>query len=87
MENPIKMDDLGVPLFLETPIDPNFLGHPNPTPSAPFLQALSCDLFVASFCANSLGSGFRFRGKIRWLEGENVLGDVGRLFRYETKYI
>ena len=25
MENPIKMDDLGVPLFLETPIwDPQF---------------------------------------------------------------
>ena len=23
MENPIKMDDLGVPLFLETPISPN----------------------------------------------------------------
>ena len=24
MENPIKMDDLGVPLFLETPIYPKF---------------------------------------------------------------
>ena len=24
MENPIKMDDLGVPLFLETPIFPKF---------------------------------------------------------------
>ena len=26
MENPIKMDDLGVPLFLETPIYPDFEG-------------------------------------------------------------
>ena len=26
MENPIKMDDLGVPLFLETPIRENFRG-------------------------------------------------------------
>ena len=25
MENPIKIDDLGVPLFLETPIYPNQL--------------------------------------------------------------
>ena len=38
VENPIKMDDLGVPLFLETPIshlqtiDPNFLGHPSKSP-------------------------------------------------------
>ena len=24
MENPIKMDDLGVPLFAETPICPNW---------------------------------------------------------------
>ena len=31
MENPIKMDDLGVPLFLETPLCFSFLGfidHP-----------------------------------------------------------
>ena len=28
MENPIKMDDLGVPLFLETPIYGNFEGFP-----------------------------------------------------------
>ena len=28
MENPIKMDDLGIPLFLETPIcSPPFLGN------------------------------------------------------------
>ena len=28
MENPIKMDDLGVPLFLETPINPQVIsGH------------------------------------------------------------
>ena len=28
MENPIKMDDLGIPLFLETPnIDTNRWGH------------------------------------------------------------
>ena len=26
MENPIKMDDLGIPLFLETPIY-MFIGH------------------------------------------------------------
>ena len=26
MENPIKMDDLGVPLFLETPISMDFSG-------------------------------------------------------------
>ena len=32
MENRSKMDDLGVPLFLETPMAhiPDFLGHPNP---------------------------------------------------------
>ena len=29
MENPIKMDDLGVQLFLETPILPNY--HPYTT--------------------------------------------------------
>ena len=28
MENPIKMDDLGVPLFLETPISTQELGFP-----------------------------------------------------------
>ena len=28
MENPIKMDDLGVPLFLETPISGSILGVP-----------------------------------------------------------
>ena len=27
MQNPIKMDDLGVPLFLETPKLTNTLGH------------------------------------------------------------
>ncbi len=27
MENPIKMDDLGVPLFLETPIVSMFFGY------------------------------------------------------------
>ena len=28
MENPVKMDDLGVPLFLETPIVRGFIGIP-----------------------------------------------------------
>ena len=28
MENPIKMDDLGVPLFLETPIYQNYKDSP-----------------------------------------------------------
>ena len=32
MENPIKMDDLGVPLFLETSISPD--GQPLRTPNA-----------------------------------------------------
>ena len=33
MENPIKIDDLGVPLFLETPIyDPGLAGTPPPPP-------------------------------------------------------
>ena len=27
MENPIKMDDLGVPLFLETPMCDTSIGH------------------------------------------------------------
>ncbi len=35
MENPIKMDDLGVPLFLETPIKE--YGHKEPILSNPFL--------------------------------------------------
>ena len=34
--NPIKMDDLGVPLFLETPIW--FLPKQNQTPKRPFLK-------------------------------------------------
>ena len=36
MENPIKIDDLGVPLYLETPIFPpfktTFCGFHNPIP-------------------------------------------------------
>jgi len=37
MENPIKMDDLGVPIFLETPIcfflkDDTLLGTGSPSP-------------------------------------------------------
>ena len=41
MENPIKMDDLGVPLFLETPIY-------NPNQPGPLLSLLNCFSLLAS---------------------------------------
>ena len=37
MENPIKIDDLGVLLFLETPISLVFCAKKNPCPSLPIL--------------------------------------------------
>ena len=43
MENPIKMDDLGVPLFLETPIS---LCKPPIRPFARYLEQNQCGFFV-----------------------------------------
>ena len=53
MENPIKMDDLGVPLFLETPR--YFLK--SVTHGVPFLVHCFSPNFVRSFCFKSLMSG------------------------------
>ena len=48
MENPIKIDDLGVPLFLETPIYDPGLRFPTPPPTPP-----QCDDPVHStHCSN-----------------------------------
>ena len=42
MENPIKIDDLGVPLFLETPIyHTSILWNWSPCSQLPFIKALA----------------------------------------------
>ncbi len=53
-KNPIKMDDLGVPLFLETPIYTGYLGttvHPASLPSAK--PALRTPTLAMSFSAEA----------------------------------
>ena len=49
MENPIKMDDLGVPLFLETPIWNN-VQHQN-GPIFPFVEEFRALPFCLAFLA------------------------------------
>ena len=45
MENPIKMDDLGVPLFLETPIS-KILGK--------VMQKVPFDVCTRSYCEKEI---------------------------------
>ena len=48
MENPIKMDDLGVPLFSETPIYFAFFGFPPKYIKISFMEIWSMKLKLTS---------------------------------------
>ena len=57
MENPIKMDDLGVPLFLETPVYHSFAT----VMSGFFVSQKYREFGVKGFCDGKNG-GFRIEG-------------------------
>ena len=89
MENPIKMDDLGVPLFLETPIYGEYqarweytcrydipTGHPPPGHQAGILAVGEPDFFGWKGDPNKLQYGMERRFLLSFLEA-SFLGGFG----------